>query len=88
MTWQRHIPHKLTQEVRPFYTYNMQDAKGEDYYAAFIVETDQGEFKATVPNHVVPERGRVSPNYHYTHDTLQEAKDWCVVELVKRRLDT
>jgi len=86
MTWVEHNPHPMTKETKPFYTYIRKDAQGEDYYAAFIVHNDEG-FKATVPNHVVPERGTMGKPYHYTHDTLQEAKDWCVVELVKRRLD-
>lgn len=87
MTWVEHNPHPSTGETKPFYTYIRTDPQGEDNYVAFIVETDQG-FKATVPNPVVPPRGQIQvQQYHYTHDTLQEAKDWCVVELVKRRLD-
>ena len=89
MTWVKHNPHPSTGETRPFYTYICTDAKGEDYYAAFIVHNDEG-FKATVPVPylAVQPRGKEALPYHYTHNTLQEAKDWCVVELVKRRLDT
>ena len=43
---------------------------------AFVVKTDDG-FRATFGGGSI---------YHYTHDTLQEAKDWCVAELWKRRL--
>lgn len=88
MTWVEHNPHPSTSEKQPFYTYVCVDSEGEDYYAAFIVMTAKGQFTATVPVHVVPERGVTGKPYHYTHDTLQEAKDWCVVELVKRRLET
>lgn len=83
MTWQKHNPHPSTGEKQPFYTYSVTDPQGEDNYAAFIVMTAKGQFTATVPVQRV-----TGKPYHYTHDTLQEAKDWCVVELVKRRLDT
>lgn len=82
MTWVEHNPHPSTGEKQPFYTYVCIDKEGEEYYAAFIVMTAKGQFTATVPNQEMRIR-----TYHYTHDTLQEAKDWCVVELVKRRLD-
>jgi hypothetical protein len=91
VTWQEHAPHKFGEDSKPFYTYTRKDAQGEDYYAAFIVETEEGEFKATVPVPYIgvqPRGQEKAPKpYHYTHDTLREAKDWCVVELVKRRLD-
>lgn len=91
MTWQAHDPHPRSTDSKPFYTYICKDAQGEDYYAAFIVHNSEG-FKATVPIpylDVQPRGQEKAPKpYHYTHDTLQEAKDWCVVELVKRRLDT
>lgn len=89
MTWVEHNPHPHATDSKPFYTYIRTDAKGEDYYAAYVVETDQG-FKATVVTEpaIMPRGKAQPPPYHYTHDTLQEAKDWCVVELVKRRLDT
>ena len=87
MTWQAHDPHPSVAEKQPFYTYVCIDKEGEDYYAAFIVMTAKGQFTATVPNQVMGARGKEALPYHYTHDTLQEAKDWCVVELVKRRLD-
>jgi hypothetical protein len=60
------------------------DKDGEPFYAAYVVQTDQG-FKATVPYAEMAEH-KHKP-YHYTHDTLQEAKDWCIAELWKRRLD-
>jgi hypothetical protein len=81
MTWEEHIPHKATGEAGPFYTYTVIDKDGEQHYAAFIVPNADG-FKATTPS---PADDPIP--YHYTHDTLQEAKDWCVVELWKRRLE-
>jgi hypothetical protein len=62
------------------------DKDGEPYYAAYITQNPQG-FAATVPRQEVQPRGRELPNYHYTHDTLQDAKDWCIAELWKRRLE-
>ena len=87
MTWEAHDPHPMAPDSRPFYTYICTDKDGEDYYAAYIVQKDNG-FKATVPNplEVLP-RGRETLNAYYTHDTLQDAKDWCIAELWKRRLD-
>ena len=88
MTWIKHTPHPRAPDSKCCYMYVLKDAKDEDYYAAYIIETDQ-VFRAVVPNLYVPPRGQSNiPTGHYTHDTLQEAKDWCVVELVKRRLDT
>lgn len=91
MTWQAHDPHPSTRESRPFYTYTVTNPQGEDNYAAFITEISldgQTMYRATVPKVETPPRGKAAPpNWYYTHDSLQEAKDWCVVELVKRRLD-
>ena len=84
MTWEEHIPHRATGETKPFYTYTLMDKDGEPYYAACIVQKDQG-YQATVPYTEMSEH-KLKP-YHYTHDTLQEAKDWCIAELWKRRLD-
>jgi hypothetical protein len=54
----------------------------DDEYVAFIsVEVDG--FRAMVPK----PKGDESLSYFYTHDTLQEVKDWCIAELWKRRLD-
>lgn len=86
MTWEEHIPHRATGETKPFYTYTLMDEGGEPYYAAYIIHNDQG-FKATVPSQEAPPRGKEALNYYYTHDTLQDAKDWCIAELWKRRLD-
>lgn len=89
MTWQAHNPHLRVADSRMFYTYTVETPDIGEYYCAYIVETDEG-FRATVHNPpvVMPRGNARPPPYHYTHDTLQEAKDWCVVELVKRRLDT
>ena len=82
MTWEAHTPHRATGETKPFYTYTLMDKDGEPYYAAYITQKDQG-YQATVPM-----RGmKQAAYYHYTHDTLQEAKDWCIAELWKRRLE-
>lgn len=64
---------------------------GEQTYLAFIqlgIEENTGHvgYRAIVPREAQP-RGKELPQYHYLHDTLQEAKDWCVAELVNRRLD-
>jgi len=56
-----------------------------DEYVAFITP-EVNVFKAIVP-WGTSLRGTTRVNYHYTHDTLQEAKDWCIAELWKRRLD-
>jgi hypothetical protein len=60
---------------------------GEETYLAFVQEQDDG-FRASVPDwRFQPRITRDIPQpWHYTHDTLQEAKEWCLVELVKRRL--
>ena len=86
VTWEAHNPHLMATEPNPFYTYTLRTPDNEEYYAAYIVHNDNG-FKATVPNLAVLSRGKEAPNYYYTHDTLQEAKDWCIAELWKRRLD-
>lgn len=64
---------------------------GEQTYLAFVQEemNDYGtpQFKAMVPNvRVQPREKMATQPYHYTHDSLQDAKDWCVAELVNRRL--
>ena len=62
---------------------------GGDDYLAFVQESlldGQILYRAIVPNVEVQPRGKERPQYHYTHDSLQEAKDWCVAELVNRRL--
>jgi hypothetical protein len=90
MTWQEHAPHKFATDSKPFYTYTLATPDNEEYYAAYIVQTEDG-FKATVPerHEIVRPRGqeKALKPYHYTHDTLQDAKDWCIAELWKRRLD-
>lgn len=61
------------------------DTYGNQTYLAFISEETDG-FKAWVPDTRVQPRGKVAEPYHYTHDTLDEAKGYCVAELVNRRL--
>lgn len=81
MNWIEQKPHAYVSNARPLYI-----LVSHDEYVAFVSVEDNG-FKAMVPNLVMGARGKETLPYHYTHDTLQEAKDWCVVELVKRRLD-
>ena len=57
-----------------------------DEYVAFITPEADG-YRSIVPKFKVPPRGKEGADYYYTHDTLQEAKDWCIAELWKRRLD-
>lgn len=56
----------------------------EDEYAAFITCTPEG-YRAQLAMEVGP-RGESPRAYYYTHDTLEEAKEWCIAELWKRRL--
>ena len=86
MTWEAHNPHPMATEPNPFYTYTLRTPNNEEYYAAYIIHNDNG-YQATVPYHVETDKSRDAKYYHYTHDTLQEAKDWCIAELWKRRLD-
>ena len=65
MTWEEHIPRKISAENRPFYTYTLVDKGGENYYAAFVVQFADG-FKATTPD-----LGDDPMPYHFTHDTRQ-----------------
>jgi hypothetical protein len=82
VTWVAHTPHKHSTDSKQFYTYTLRTPDNEEYYAAYIIHNDNG-YQATVPM-----RGmKQAEYYHYTHDTLQEAKDWCIAELWKRRLD-
>jgi hypothetical protein len=81
MTWEAHAPHKISAENWPFYTYTLVGKGGENYYAAFVVQNADG-FKATTPD-----LGDDPMPHHYTHDTLQDAKDWCIAELWRRRLE-
>ena len=80
-TWITQTPHPSSAERTTLHI-----LVGNDDYLAFVSEEPNG-FKAMVPNIRldVPPR-KEAPPYHYTHDTLQEAKDWCVAELVNRRL--
>ena len=65
---------------------------GEQTYLAFIsvIELDsQTMYRAMVPKVDVPPHNTkmAKPaDWYYTHDSLQEAKDYCVAELVNRRL--
>ena len=79
-TWITQVPHPSASNCATLHI-----LVGNDEYLAFVSEETNG-FRAMVPNVTVQPRGREAPPYHYTHDTLQEAKDWCVAELVNRRL--
>jgi hypothetical protein len=86
MSWEEHAQHPSANDSRLFYTYALRTPDNEEYYAAYVIHNDNG-YQATVPYHIEPEKSRDTKYYHYTHDTLQEAKDWCIAELWKRRLD-
>lgn len=65
---------------------------GEQTYLAFITEVlmdNNWMYRASVPRVVArpPSQRMAQPaDWYYTHDSLQDAKDWCVAELVNRRL--
>ena len=86
-TWVTQVPHPSSAERTTLHI-----LVGNDEYLAFVtVDDDHGtpQFRAMVPNVVAGPRGREGPLYHYTHythDTLQDAKDWCIAKLVDRRL--
>ena len=67
---------------------------GEQTYLAFITEI-QDDYNATLYRAMVPRVDANEPrnqkmtkpaDWYYTHDSLQDAKDYCVAELVNRRL--
>jgi hypothetical protein len=85
MNWVEQKPHAYASNAKPLHI-----LVSNNEYVAFVSIEDNG-FKALVPryennDYPVPAH-KVGKPYYYTHDTLQEAKDWCVVELWKRRLD-
>ena len=83
-TWITQTPHAASAEQTVLHI-----LVGGDNYLAFVQEAlldGQTLYRAMVPNVEVQPRGKERPQYHYTHDSLQEAKDWCVAELVNRRL--
>lgn len=66
---------------------------GEQTYLAFItvIKDDYNStlYRAMVPRveHQPHNTKMTKPaDWYYTHDSLQEAKDYCVAELVNRRL--
>ena len=79
-TWIDRRPHPLDAQGKTLHI-----LVGNGDYLAFVSEEDNG-YKALVPFWHIAPRGKEAPPYHYTHDALQEAKDWCVAELVNRRL--
>lgn len=83
-TWITQTPHAASADKTVLHV-----LAGGDDYLAFVQETlldGQILYRAMVPRVVVQPRGKERPQYHYTHDSLQEAKDWCVAALVNRRL--
>ena len=84
MNWIEQSPHANVKNGTPIHI-----LVSDDEYVAFITVEVDG-FRAMVPrfkHQDVRPRGEDSPSYYYTHDTLQEAKDWCIAELWKRRLE-
>lgn len=85
-TWITQTPHAASADKTVLHV-----LAGGDDYLAFVQESlldGQILYRAIVPKVEVQPRGREHqhPNWYYTHDSLQEAKDWCVAELVNRRL--
>jgi hypothetical protein len=87
VNWVEQKPHAYASNAKPLHI-----LVSNDEYVAFVSLEANG-FRAMVPkpNHKnhdysLPDHKAGKP-YHYTHDTLQEAKDWCIAELWKRRLD-
>lgn len=79
MNWIEQSPHANVKNGTPIHI-----LVSDDEYVAFIsVEVDG--FRAMVPYNKMTHH-KHKP-YHYTHDTLQDAKDWCIAELWKRRLE-
>ena len=60
---------------------------GNETYLAFIQHNADG-FRASIPDWRFHKADVNNPpkDWFYTHDTLEAAKQWCIVELVKRRL--
>lgn len=82
MKWIEQGQHRSAKDSKHVYI-----AVVNDEYVAFITCTPDG-YRAEVPNIAITYPTTKRPaDYYYTHDTLQEAKDWCIAELWKRRLD-
>ena len=83
MIWIEQGQHRSATDSKHIYI-----AVVNDEYVAFITcgKDDYGrpQYQAQLALGVGP-RGHAA--YYYTADTLQEAKDWCIAELWKRRLD-
>lgn len=81
MIWIEHSPHPKATDSRTTYVCVI-----EDEYVAFITVESNG-FRANITqDYRVAARGSLAKPYHYTHDTLEAAKEWCIAELWKRRL--
>lgn len=92
-TWILQNPHPSASNAHPLHILVGTDlVTGEQTYLAFITvvldSLGYHEYRAMVPRVKVQPRGKMTKpaDYHYTHDSLQEAKDYCVAELVNRRL--
>lgn len=80
-TWITQTPHAASADKTVLHVL----AGGGDYLA-FVQETlldGQILYRAMVPRVEAPPK---PADWYYTHDSLQDAKDWCVAELVNRRL--
>lgn len=81
MLWIEHAPHPRATDSRMTYVCVI-----EDEYVAFITVEPDG-FRAHITQDIrVAARGSLAKPYHYTHDTLDEAKEWCIAKLWERRL--
>lgn len=82
MIWIEQGAHRRATDSRHVYI-----AVIDSEYVAFITCTPEG-YRAEVPNPVMPvfPKAKRPADYYYTADTLDEAKEWCIAELWKRRL--
>lgn len=56
-------------------------------FISVILMDNSVRYRAMIPKvEYHPTQKTAPPNWYYTHDSLQEAKDYCVAELVNRRL--
>ena len=94
--WVEQRPHPSAKDAKnPLHILVGTDlVTGEQTYLAFITvikdDYDSTLYRAMVPrvdaNEPRNQKMTKPADWYYTHDSLQEAKDYCVAELVNRRL--
>lgn len=92
-TWILQNPHPSASNAHPLHILVGTDlTTGEQTYLAFITvvldSLGYHEYRAMVPRAEAHTNQKMAQpaDWYYTHDSLQEAKDYCVAELVNRRL--